>query len=321
MKTAVWIFCGIAFVLILLLLIVCAFIFQQLVGRTAPPVPKWILKRIAGNDQEDPYTEKAKHAAADFRKMPLEAVTLTAPDGAALRGHVLVPEHPNGRLILACHGAHSSGIGEFCFMAPYFYENGYTLVVPDHRGCGESDGKYMGYGTHESVDSLLWLRYAEERFPKHDIYLLGVSMGGATVLMMSPLLEGDDAVKGIIADCAYTSAWAEFSYQMHTSFSLPDFPILHICSVYCRLFAGYAFRAASPIDAVRQAKKPVLFIHGGKDDFVPTFMQTQLYDACPTKKAKLTVENAVHARSYYTDPAAYEAALEAFIEACNGATL
>lgn len=320
MKTTLWVLFGIVLLLVLLLLLICAFIFQQLVGRTAPPVPKWILNRIAGNDQEDPYTEKARRAAAEFRKMPLETVTLTAPDGAALRGHVLVPEHPNGRLVLACHGAHSSGIGEFCFMAPYFYKNGYTLVLPDHRGCGKSDGKYMGYGTHESVDTLLWLRYAKERFQGCAIYLLGVSMGGATVLMMSRNLT-DEAVKGVIADCAYTSAWAEFSYQMHTSFSLPDFPILQICSAYCRLIAGYSFREASPIDAVRQTKKPVLFIHGGKDDFVPTFMQSQLFDACPTKKAKLTVENAVHARSYYTDPAAYEAALEQFMASCDGETV
>lgn len=320
MQTVLWICGGVLLLLLVLLWIVCAFIFQQLVGRTAPPVPKWILKQIAGDAPEDPYTEKAKRAAADFRKMPLEAVTLTAPDGAVLRGHVLVPEHPNGRLVLACHGAHSSGIGEFCFMAPYFYRNGYTLVMPDHRGCGESDGKYMGYGTHESRDTLLWLRYAEKRFPDRNIYLLGVSMGGATVLMMSRLVE-DEAVKGVIADCAYTSAWAEFSYQLHTSFSLPDFPILHICNAYCRLLAGYSFHDASPIDAVRQAKRPVLFIHGGKDDFVPTFMQKQLYDACPTEKVMLTVENAVHARSYYTDPAAYEAALERFMADCEGATV
>ena len=65
----------------------------------------------------------------------------------------------------------------------------------------------------------------------------------------------------------------------------------------------------------------MLFIHGGKDDFVPTFMQKLLYDACPTEKSMLTVANAVHARSYYTDPAAYEAALERFMADCEGATV
>lgn len=198
-------------------------------------------------------------------------------------------------------------------MAPYLYKNGYTLVIPDHRGCGESDGKYMGYGTHESKDTFLWLRYAKERFPENSIFLLGISMGAATVLMMSNHLE-DAAVKGVIADCPYTSAWDEFSYQMHTSFHLPDFPILHICDLYCRVLCGYAFKAASPLDSVKCAKKPILFIHGAADDFVPTFMQDILFDACPTEKEKLTVEGAVHARSYYTNPELYNKTLLRFMD-------
>ena len=203
-------------------------------------------------------------------------------------------------------------------MAPYLYKNGYTLVIPDHRGCGESDGKYMGYGTHESKDTFLWLRYAKERFSENSIFLLGISMGAATVLMMSNHLE-DAAVKGIIADCPYTSAWDEFSYQMHTSFHLPDFPILHICDLYCRALCGYAFKAASPLESVKCAKKPILFIHGSADDFVPTFMQDILFDACPTEKEKLTVEGAVHARSYYTNPMLYNQTLLTFMDTYDGA--
>lgn len=140
-------------------------------------------------------------------------------------------------------------------------------------------------------------------------------MGGATVLMMSDKVDPAQ-VKGIIADCAYTSAWAEFRYQLRTSFHLPPFPILHICNLYCKLFAGYSFHQAAPIAAVAKARVPILFIHGKKDDFVPFFMRDQLYNACPTEKAKLTVPAAVHARSYYTDPTAYQLALERFTENC-----
>ena len=139
----------------------------------------------------------------------------------------------------------------------------------------------------------------------------------STVLMMSNHLE-DTAVKGVIADCPYTSAWDEFSYQIHTSFRLPDFPFLHICDLYSRLFCGYGFKAASPLDAVKCAKKPILFIHGAADDFVPTFMQDILFDACPTEKEKLTVDGAVHARSYYTNLEAYNAALLQFMEKYDG---
>ena len=306
-------------VLLLILVLACGLVFNLVIWRKTVRLPKFIEKMIAGNAENDPvYEADLQTAKAEFCALPREDVWLTAPDGARLLGRVLVPEHPNGRTMLLCHGARSSGIGEYRFMAPYLYKNGYTLVIPDHRGCGESDGKYMGYGTHESKDTFLWLRYAKERFPENSIFLLGISMGAATVLMMSNHLE-DAAVKGIIADCPYTSAWDEFSYQMHTSFHLPDFPILHICDLYCRALCGYAFKAASPLESVKCAKKPILFIHGSADDFVPTFMQDILFDACPTEKEKLTVEGAVHARSYYTNPMLYNQTLLTFMDTYDGA--
>lgn len=219
-------------------------------------------------------------------------------------------------MIIACHGAHSSGICEFCFSAPYFHRMGYTILMPEHRGCGESEGKFLGYGTHESKDTFLWIDCARKRFPELDIFLLGVSMGGATVLMMSDKIT-DPAVKGIIADCSYTSAWDEFAYQLKNPFGLPAFPLLYIFDLYCRIICKYSLRDASPIKAVRGAKVPILFIHGAKDALVPVKMQKELFDACPTQKEMLTVENAVHAQSYYTDPRAYEAATEKFINECE----
>lgn len=314
MKTAGIILCIALCVLLLILVLASGLVFNLVIWRKTVRLPKFIEKMIAGNEENDPvYEVDLQTAKAEFCALPREDVWLTAPDGARLLGRVLVPEHPNGRTMLLCHGARSSGIGEYRFMAPYLYKNGYTLVIPDHRGCGESDGKYMGYGTHESKDTFLWLRYAKERFPENSIFLLGISMGAATVLMMSNHLE-DAAVKGVIADCPYTSAWDEFSYQIHTSFRLPDFPILHICDLYCRALCGYAFKAASPLDAVKCAKKPILFIHGAADDFVPIFMQDILFDACPTAKEKLTVEGAVHARSYYTNPELYNKTLLRFMD-------
>ena len=125
--------------------------------------------------------------------------------------------------------------------------------MPEHRGCGESEGKFLGYGTHESKDTFLWIDCARKRFPELDIFLLGVSMGGATVLMMSDKIT-DPAVKGIIADCSYTSAWDEFAYQLKNPFGLPAFPLLYIFDLYCRIICKYSLRDASPITAFAARK-------------------------------------------------------------------
>lgn len=320
MKTAGLVILIVLAVILLLVLLLCGFAFNQIIWRKTLSLPRFIEKMIAGNAMPDCYDADAEKAQSVFCALPLESVTLSAPDGAKLRGKVLVPEKSNGKLILACHGARSSGIGEFCFIGPYLYKQGYTLVMPDHRGCGESDGKFMGYGTHESKDAFLWLDYAKSRFPGLAVFLYGVSMGGATVLMMSRNLS-DPAVQGIVADCPYTSAWDEFAYQLKTSFHLPAFPALYVCDLFCRVFCRYKMKDASPLEAVKQAKKPVLFIHGEKDDFVPTYMQEILYGACPVLKRKLTVNDAVHARSYYANHKVYENAFEGFIETCMEQTV
>lgn len=307
-------------VLLIFLLLLCGFIFNNIIWRKTIPVPKWIEKMIAGGGMSpDRYQDDFEKAAESFDRLPQEKITLHAPDGATLKGRVLTPETPNGRTLLLCHGARNCGRGEFCLMVPWLLEQGYMLVLPDHRGCGESDGKYMGYGTHESKDAFLWVNYAKARFPENSIFLLGVSLGGATVLMMSNHAD-DDKIKGVIADCPYTSAWDEFSYQLHTSFHAPNFPILYICDWYCRLFCGYHFKEASPKEAVKHAKKPILFIHGACDDFVPTFMQDILYDACTAEKEKLTVPDAVHARSYYTHTELYQKTISDFMDKYDGVT-
>ena len=139
--TAVFIVLGVLAALLVLLFAVCGVIFKQLVWQNPFPTPKWFAKFIAGAGAPDNYARDMETARKGLESLPIETVWLHAPDGAKLCGHVLVPKKPNGKLVLACHGARSSGLGEFCQSAPFYYENGYTLVMPDHRGCGESDGQ------------------------------------------------------------------------------------------------------------------------------------------------------------------------------------
>ncbi|MBR1810381.1 MAG: alpha/beta fold hydrolase [Clostridia bacterium] len=300
-------------ILLLILFVGCYFIFRKLVWRRVPKAPGKLARLLIKGGADSPEFERDQPAAMrNLNALPLEKIALTAKDGATLRGHLLEPAAANDRVIIACHGMGSTGCGEFCFFAPDFYKKGYTILLPDHRGCGESDGDFMGFGTHESRDTFLWVQYAKKRYPDRHIFLLGVSMGAATVLMMSGR-PGIRDVSGIIADCAYTNAWDEFSYQLKSSFHLPDFPALYLCDMYCQMICNYSFKQASPIDAVKKAKAPVLFIHGAEDALVPPYMQGLLYDACASEKYSLKIEGATHARSYYTNPELYTKAVEAFM--------
>ncbi len=57
---------------------------------------------------------------------------------------------------------------------------------------------------------------------------------------------------------------------------------------------------ASSLTAVSKCERPMLFIHGTADDFIPYSMMNELYEAKPgTNKQMLTAEGATHANSLY----------------------
>lgn len=306
-------------VVILIVLVICAYILSFLSRKVGFPIPKIILNLvtggIAGNDQmPDEYWKNANEKEKWLESQNLQRFEITNKKGMKLKAKLFPSEKQSKVFVLACHGARSSGIGEFSFISKYFHEKGYNLFLVDHRSCGESEGKWMGYGFYESQDTMLWIDFIKKNFGEDvQIVLYGVSMGGATVLMMSGMNLPEN-VKGIASDCSYTSAWDEFSYQLKTSFHLPAFPVLYIVNFLSIIMAGYSFKKASPIKALKNAKVPIQFFHGEKDDYVPAYMIKQLFDACPTEKEMMLIPDAVHAKSYQTHPDMYEEKFNEFFD-------
>ena len=236
--------------------------------------------------------------------------------GQKLQGYLMRPEKPSDVYVFGAHGYRSDGRGEWCHFAKHYVEElGFNLFFVDHQAAGESEGEYIGFSSHESKDCLKWLGYMTETFGEDiQIILHGISMGSATVMLMT----GNDAlvpnVKFTIADCGFTSAMDEFNYKIDT-LRLPFRPIIPLVNAINRKRAGYDFQEdTNALGAIANAKVPVLFVHGDADKFVPTHMVYLLYDACTSEKDLLIVSGAEHAVSYRTDKAAYEEKMNEFIE-------
>ncbi len=135
--------------------------------------------------------------------------------------------------------------------------------------------------------------------------LHGVSMGGATVLMTS----GErlpEQVKCIVADCAYTSVKEILTYQAKRMYRrFPAHLLLGPVSLISRLRAGYFFGEASALRQVSKNSRPVLFLHGAEDTFVPVEMIHPLYEASQGYKEKVIVPKAGHGLAYSADVSGY----------------
>ena len=159
-----------------------------------------------------------------------------------------------------------------------------------------------------------WAAYAAMHFgPAHPLILGGLSMGAATVLMASELAL-PASVRGIIADCSFSSPYAIMKSVLHWRCPwLVSGPLLALTGVFTRLFGGFGLREVSATEAVVHTKLPILFIHGTGDRFVPCSMSQAAYDACTGEKRLILVEGAGHGQSYLVDRPRVQAAVREFL--------
>ncbi len=225
-------------------------------------------------------------------------IEITSFDSLKLRSYVLERENALG-IILLMHGFHSDPLREFATLARFYYENGYNVVLPFQRAHGESEGKYLTFGVKERYDCRDWLIeiakiYGEDK----PLFMQGISMGCATVLMTSSLANLPKNLCGIIADCGFTTPYEIMYFVAKRERHLPMSNLLiGIGNLMTRFFAGFDLNEASTLKSLRVNTKPVLFIHGTADDFVPFVMTWQNYEACKAEKELLAVDGAKHAVS------------------------
>ncbi len=250
--------------------------------------------------------------ALALSKIPAEDLYITSYDGLRLHARLLPMENAKGTIAMF-HGFHSFGDADFGCAVPLLREMGYQLLLVDERAHQGSEGRYLTYGVKERRDVQAWAREMAGRVdPGHPIYLQGISMGAATVLMAADLPMPEN-VRGIVADCGFTSP-AEIVGKVIRQFRLPVFPLLYLIELWCRLLAGFSLWGYSTVQALDRSRLPVLFVHGKKDNLVPWEMTQRSSEACCTEKTVLYVEDAGHGESFLVDRPACEAALRTFFE-------
>ncbi len=239
---------------------------------------------------------------------------ITSEDGLTLHGHFVGNPDADGKYAIICHG-YTGNATNMSAYAKKLYDSGFSVLCPNARAHGKSEGELIGMGYLERRDIIGWINEIVKNDPSAQILLFGVSMGGATVLFTSGEADLPANVRAVVSDCAFTSVYEEIGNVMrrYASF-LPSFPIVDSGSVVCELTGGYSFRDASCVLAVKKSITPTLFIHGSKDTFVPFYMLDVLYENAGCEKEKLVIDDAAHANSCKTDPDLYWNTIKKFVE-------
>lgn len=235
-----------------------------------------------------------------LRKQKFKTFQIYSHDGLKLKAKFLPAEKETDKVLIAIHGYHSYNLKEYAHYIKFYHDLGFNILLPDNRAHGESEGNFIGFGWLDRLDCIQWIYKMKEYFDKDlQIVLHGISMGSATVLMASGEQLPSD-VKCIISDCGFSTLLEEFKHNLNQS-HLPASLLLPTATLLSKKRVGYSFKEASTIDQVKKSYTPTLFIHGDQDDFVPTYMVYDLYNACSAEKDLLIVEGAKHAESFLVD--------------------
>ena len=232
---------------------------------------------------------------------------VTMPSGYKAHAIYLYAPKTTEKTAVVVHGYQVRSEGMLHIAYLYNHDMGYNVLLPDLYGHGESEGDHIQMGWKDRWDVIRWSEVAneifkvksEERRVKNTRQVIhGISMGAATTMAVSGE-KTPDYVKCFVEDCGYTSVWDEFSAQLKDQFGLPAFPLMNTTSALCQYRYGWSFAEAQQIEQVRKSTKPMLFIHGDKDAFVPYAMLHPLYEAkTKGRKAIFIAKGSVHAMAY-----------------------
>ncbi len=253
--------------------------------------------------------DKVKEPVRLVSEAEHEKVTVTSYDGYILTGKYF---HYNdgAPLDIIFHGYRSNSFNDCGGGYKLAKDLGHNVLLPDQRSHGESGCNIITFGVNERHDCLAWCNYASNRFKDVKIVISGVSMGAATVLMASDL-DLPENVKGIIADCGFSRP-IDIILEVGRTMGISPKIASPFVTFAAKLLGGFDIHKTSAVEAVKNAKVPVLIVHGDDDRLVPVEMAYKIFEACNNKKQLLIVKGAGHGLSYIIDEELYKRTINDF---------
>lgn len=237
-------------------------------------------------------------------------VRFASTDGTRLHGLFLKGE-ASAPLLVLCHGYYRS-LAEPLQLGLDLQGLGYNVFLFDFRGCGGSDGRYTSVGHNEVEDLLGAVRYVRERAEgRLPVGVLGISMGGAAAIMAASRCAD---IAAVVADSAYATLDDVVDWHVRSTLRLA--PLVALGRLAVRVgeeLMGVRVAMVRPLDYVAQiAPRPILFIYGSRDDYIPPHHAQALFQRAGEPKEMWLAPGSAHAQARFDHPQAYRERVDAF---------
>ena len=198
-----------------------------------------------------------------------------------------------GKYVIISHGHKSNKYGVVKFVDPYI-ELGFTCIIYDLRGHGANASSICTMGGLESLDLNCLIEDTFARFGDVEVLgLQGESMGSLASLNV---LRYTDKVDFVVSDCGFES----LKYMLHDMYNdMHLYPLGYCADIGFKVMYGINTGEINAIEAMKLRNVPVLFVHGGDDDWIDIDNSMDMFDEAQkhAHSELWIVPGADHARS------------------------
>lgn len=232
-----------------------------------------------------------------------------------------IPSEENRRAIILVHGRDANrtagfdegetGLGHFTDFSLALHQAGFSVMMIDLRGHGDSGPGQFSFGILERGDVLAavdWL--ANQGYQSGQIGVLGLSLGSAASIGAA---SEDSRIGAIVSDSGFADLNPLIQSQWTNESGLPKV-FLYSTLLMVRLRYGFDLTTAIPANELAEiTDRPILIIHCTDDEIIPLSHMEQLKLAAPTAETWV-IQGCVHPEAYNAGPEAYTQKVVAFYE-------
>jgi uncharacterized protein len=275
------------------LLILTLVVFAVLIG-----VSVWIL----GSKLVEPANHKVAMPAG------FSAPTVSIPGAGHSIAGSWVDQGGNSPVVLLLHAVRADR-STMVSRAQLLMKHGFSVLLIDLQGHGETPGEAITLGYRESADVVAAREWIRKMAPGRKIGVDGCSLGGASVLL-APQPSGFDAV---VLEAVYprVARAAENRIRIRLGLLAPILTPLLLMQLEPRLHITAA--DLEPIRSIGRLGAPVLIAAGSKDEHTTLEESRELFDAASGPKSLWIVEGAVHQDLLAYDRQGYEGHVVGFL--------
>jgi len=248
------------------------------------------------------------HVGPPPPSLDAEAVAFPSQSGSVIHGWL--SRSPAARAsVLLLPGVRANRLS-MVPRAEFLRRSGYSTLLIDFQGTGESAGEAITFGWRERFDVLAAVQYLKARIPGQPVAVIAVSLGGAATLLAGPL-----EVQGVVLEAVYPSIDRAVINRLRMRIG-PFAPVVAPL-LLAQLRPRLHLRAADlkPAEHIGGIGCPVLLIGGTLDRHTTLADTERLFAAARAPKELWLIPNAAHVDFLEFAGDAYRRRILAFLAA------